>query len=521
MKLAKFIERIGDWNPQLLRELNGKFTNTSVTVILVAAGLFQALAVLWLFSGKVAAERFYSEFHALNWLLPFVAILGGIYALIADLNREQKCGTFEFIRSSPQSGKSIFLGKLLGVPSLVYLAVLSFVPLHLCLAIAIGASLGLLLAWYVTIGVFGYFCAIVTSLYILYGGKRAILFAALTSQPIMSAIGVYDRYLISAIAKQSWMTTEPPAYTWFYLPISNNIWLADLFSCVTLLTIGNWLWIAIDRKYINSIGTVIEKQDSYKINAIVQVWLIGFALPYLNSTSADGNFSTLCIFQSLGAFSIVWMIPLILPSYHSLHEWMRSWLDKYPDLRQFNWRDPELIQELIWHDRSPAVLAVLINLAIAALGWGGLALGTFIVSHNLYLYGQFMQGLAISTLLTLIYTIVVQQMSFQAQIKNSGVMALFFLVSFVTLLLGLMFTTSWHSDSNYKEIGCIVLLFSPFFWIGIAQLSLPTIGLTMLSQLWILLKLVKTFKHQLLNVNTMKISSLSNQYRFDPEQAKF
>ena len=279
MQLAKFIDRIGDWNPQLLRELNGKFTSTSVTVVLVAASLVQALTILWLFSGKVEDERFYSGFHALNWLMPFVAIVGGIYALISDINVEQKSGTFEFIRSSPQSGKSIFLGKLLGVPSLVYLTVLSFIPLHLGLAIAIGANLGLILAWYVTIGVCGYFCGIVTSLYILCGGKRAILFAALTSQPILSAIGIYDRYLTSAIANQSWMTIDPPAYTWFYLPISNNIWLADLFSCVTLLTLGNWLWIAIDRRYLNSAGTAIEKKDSYQITAIVSVVVNGVCAP--------------------------------------------------------------------------------------------------------------------------------------------------------------------------------------------------------------------------------------------------
>ncbi len=505
MKLAKFTERIGDWNPQLLREINGKFTNTSITVILVAASLVQALTVLWLFSGKVEDERFYSGFHALNWLLPTIAIVGGIYALITDINHERKSGTFEFIRSSPQSGKSIFHGKLLGVPSLVYLAILSFVPLHLSLALAIGANLGLMLAWYVTIGVFGYFCTIVTSLYILYGGNRAILFAALTSWPIISAIGVYDRYLTAAIGKQSWMTIDPPAYTWFYLPISNNIWLADLFSCVTLLTLSNWLWIAIDRKYLNSNSTVIEKQHSYQINAIVQVWLIGFALPHLNSTSADLNLMVLGIFQSLGAFSLVWLIPLILPSHKSLHEWMRSWLEKYPDRHRFNWRDPDLIQELMWHDRSPVILAVLINLAIAAICWGGLAIGTFIVSHNLDLCIKFMFGLAIATLLSLIYTIVAQQMVLQAQIKNSGILPLFLLMSLIPLIFGWMFMTSWQSHHLYKDIGCIGLLFSPFFWFGISQLSLLTIGITMLSQVWISMKFLRFFKHQLLRVGELQV----------------
>ena len=67
-----------------------------------------------------------------------------MYSLISDLNRERKSGTFDFIKLSPQSGRSIFIGKLIGVPSLVYLAILSFVPLHLGLALFSGASLGLM-----------------------------------------------------------------------------------------------------------------------------------------------------------------------------------------------------------------------------------------------------------------------------------------------------------------------------------------------------------------------------------------
>ena len=84
----------------------------------------------------------------------------------------------------------------------------------------------------------------------------------------------------------------------------------------------------------------------------------------------------------------------------------------------------------MWHDRSPAILAVLGNLAIAAIGWGGLAIGTFIVSHNLYLCTEFMLGLAIANLLTLMYTIGAHQLALQARINNSGIVP----TAFITVI---------------------------------------------------------------------------------------
>ena len=72
--------------------------------------------------------------------------------------------------------------------------------------------------------------------------------------------------------------------------------------------------------------------------------------------------------------------------------WIYSWQQKYADRQRFNWRDPELIRELIWDDRSPALLAMAINLAIAASMWGVLAIGALILSPNINLFGKFYHG---------------------------------------------------------------------------------------------------------------------------------
>ncbi|RQH23304.1 hypothetical protein D5R40_27115 [Okeania hirsuta] len=51
-----------------------------------------------------------------------VILIGGVYMLVADLAKEKRLGTLNFIRLSPQSIQKILLGKLLGVPILIYLA---------------------------------------------------------------------------------------------------------------------------------------------------------------------------------------------------------------------------------------------------------------------------------------------------------------------------------------------------------------------------------------------------------------
>ncbi len=510
MSLEKFSDRLGDWNPQLLREINGRFTSNSLTFILIASAIVQVLGGLWLVNGSPSEQRFVSGFQFLNWFLPIGAIFSGMYSLISDLNRERKSGTFDFIKSSPQSGSSIFLGKLIGVPSLVYLVILSIVPLHLGLALLSGASLGLMLLWYLTIGTIGYFCLVVTSLYALFGGKFAIVYALLFSQPISAILGLYNHYLSSVISENSWFTTKA-GVSWFYLPVTHNIWLFYIFTCCTLLTIASWLWTTIDRKYIDLTATTIEKKDSYIINIIFQLWLVGFVLPLMSSTAREGNFVMLSIFQTIGIVWLICLIPAILPSRRSLRSWIYSWQQKYADRQRFNWRDPELVRELIWDDRSPTFLAMGINLAIAASIWGVLAIGVLVLSPNVDLFTKFIVGVTIASILTLIYTVAVHLQCLRSQLRNSEVIPVIFLMSLLPLMCGFLLITGWSSSQIHTSIGQMLLLFSPFFWVGMAQLSYPAIALTAIAQLGILIGSLKVLKHQLLKFGELKMSPLSQQ----------
>jgi len=67
-------------------------------------------------------------------------VWGGSLMLFKDLKQEQRQGTFNLIRLSSRSARSIVIGKILGVPAQRYLFVVVAVPLHCFTGLAAGFS---------------------------------------------------------------------------------------------------------------------------------------------------------------------------------------------------------------------------------------------------------------------------------------------------------------------------------------------------------------------------------------------
>jgi hypothetical protein len=178
--IDRFIVTSGDWNAQLFRELKSRLTvkNFVITTIfsLLSQGWFLISALLKLPSGKPHDElsRYsqqycelnlsplplnssdichfsnsgsgYANGHidVINWsmwwadlftnlsgLMTVFLVVLGVYFLARDLRIEAKRGTLKFVQLSPQSAWGIFIGKILGVPILFYLAVGLAIPLQL------------------------------------------------------------------------------------------------------------------------------------------------------------------------------------------------------------------------------------------------------------------------------------------------------------------------------------------------------------------------------------------------------
>jgi hypothetical protein len=214
--MPNLIDRIGDWNPQLLRELKGRLKFFNVAIAVATSLLLQLVVFLYqlrdlpddkysltgtycrlretynqrynllgrqqnflsqqlnnyqqikpsnsailtnLKTQNQEATTVFDKFQEylsnnycpqndIDWQLwwrdhweymflsfsvvfVFTLLVAGTYLLINDLAKEETRGTLNFIRLSPQSETSILTGKLLGVPSLIYLVILVAVPLHL------------------------------------------------------------------------------------------------------------------------------------------------------------------------------------------------------------------------------------------------------------------------------------------------------------------------------------------------------------------------------------------------------
>jgi len=154
-------------NPQLFREIKGKISGKNIFIVSLFS-LFIQLFVVAVYFGRLPdiaekkeqysryctglRESKYAtkyvciqnmEVWKINWELfwhdifiisavasIFILLIIGIFMIIADLVKEEKTGTLNFIRLSPQSASGIFLGKILGVPILVYFFVGTILPLH-------------------------------------------------------------------------------------------------------------------------------------------------------------------------------------------------------------------------------------------------------------------------------------------------------------------------------------------------------------------------------------------------------
>lgn len=89
-------------------------------------------------------------FHTLTWIAMLLLLTIGSYWLVRDMAKEYRRGTFTLVRLSPQASRSILVGKVLGVPVLLYLAIALAVPLHLWTAIQGGVSIQTLMVVYLS-----------------------------------------------------------------------------------------------------------------------------------------------------------------------------------------------------------------------------------------------------------------------------------------------------------------------------------------------------------------------------------
>jgi len=359
-----WMNRLGDWNPQLLREYRGRIKMRSVIAAVALSAIAQVFFLL-IFSQEsylTSQEKWSNLCVSLTWILPYALFTVGSYYLVSDLTQEEKRGTLNFIRLSPYPASKILLGKLLGVPALPYLTIALFIPLHFVSALGAGISLLFMLSFYVLLIAGCIFCYSAAMLYGLVGSTSfglanrqtttAIAFTAiafLLVSPLFMFwnINVVWRSFSNLPISLSSNTDFP---SWFYIPLSSNAGFAHGFTLLNLGISTAIIWRILLRRFRQPRSTVLSKRQSYAISAYLEVFVLGFFLESTGLNVGGGAAEGFFMYVFTAILLLILMFG-ICPQRQALLDWLRY---------QSQGR-----QSLMWADKSPILLAILIHILIA------------------------------------------------------------------------------------------------------------------------------------------------------------
>jgi hypothetical protein len=477
----QILNQIGDWNPQLFRELKGKLKNRNLLICLAIALLAQIMFIAFFtlllpdtnapvnpnrgvsssfcFSQKevygdsnlcslplkINWEAWWLEqFLVLSWSLPsLIGAAAGAF-LVIDIAQESSRGTLNFIRLSPQSGRSILWGKLLGVPSLVYFLLLLIMPLHLVTAIGGGVSGYFLVSYYLMLSL-GFF--MLHSLAMLLG--LMVGSTGGTNQlPIVAGVAVGFLYL-GAIPSYmilnsvtTWAKFNRFIYTselgsdlqWFMISIAKNPWTANLFAIISVLIVSQAIWSALERKFNIANRQILSKRQAYICIVFFQLFILGFFVQNSSSFSLSGlnkNFEYkmmgLFLLNALSYIAFLTLIFTLTPQRQALLDWLR-----YRHLANSgNKNKRSLWQDLVWHENSPSVVAIGICSLISAIILLPWAVWDNQLQLNANLNTNILKVFISQILSFVILAIVYQSLVFWAKNKQQQIIAIVILLTLV------------------------------------------------------------------------------------------
>ncbi|NJO47219.1 MAG: hypothetical protein HC835_17270 [Oscillatoriales cyanobacterium RM2_1_1] len=344
-----------------------------------------AEAVNWVLWWK---DYWTEVFMALSVIGFFSLIVAGTYMLISDLATEERRGTLNFIRLSPQSHQGIFLGKLLGVPILLYLGIALMIPFHLFAGLSAEVPLseillfdGLVISSSIFFSSFALLFGMVTSWlgsFQAWLGSGAVFIGlmVMNAKPIETngfdwlnifSPSILLRYLVNRTGDSysyfPFGHHDVQNLEWFGFPIGAvGIFLA-IFALVHYGVWTAWIWQGLKRCFHTPTATVLSKADSYWITACFSLFNLGFAsqnFEFINQSKdyyVRDEYYAIALGFNLVLFSL--LIAALSPHRQDLQDWAR-----YRQEHQRVWQ--QRIRDLVLGDKSPAVLAIVLNLAIMA-----------------------------------------------------------------------------------------------------------------------------------------------------------
>lgn len=483
-------------------------------------------------------------FLSLSVIFIFTLLVAGSYLLINNLAQEERRGTLNFIRLSPQSEASILIGKMIGVPILVYLFTGLAIPFHIISGKAAGIAFSHIFSYYIAlIGacIFFFSAALLFGLATRFfggfqpwlGAGAVLMFLTFTFSTSYNSL-----YVDNAAA---WFSMFSPIYItkhlfpnllstrnyydkyntyktfselqFFHIPVGTS-----LFGVIGI-HIGNYalwtygIWQGLQRRFRNPNTAIINKNQSYWLVATLQVLMWGFTLqnfnnytpisPYNKPNSAyyDINYQVLQNLPWFMIFNLALLFGLMLvlaPQRQDIQDWARYRYQGGSSRK--GWRH-SLFGDLLLGEKSPSLVAIGINLLIITIPiaiWLILSLHLgqnrgYILDWIINDVGRFkaLIGVVMFITIMMIYTTIAQRMLIMKTSKRY-----FWAIGTV---IGLMyFPAMIFSMINLTpEKNAIPWLLSTFPWAGLANANTPTILMALFAEIAILVFLTMRLTRQI------------------------
>ncbi|MCG6133126.1 MAG: hypothetical protein MET45_00405 [Nostoc sp. LLA-1] len=501
---SHWLNQIGDWNPQLLREIKGRIKMRNILLAISISILGQFVLLIYDHSqlpsnnnlsypspNKYCTSQVFGEKPKclgdelgniiINWqlwyldvftwlsIIGFFALLvGGTYLLISDLSSEERRDTLNFIRLSPQSPQSILWGKMLGVPILLYVVVLLAIPLHLWLGFAAKIPSTMIFSFYILIfaACFFYYSGALlfgligswlggfqawlgsgTVLGFLIFSKEALNHNVASDNPLVFLKLINPCYLVPHSYVSSTYPSDNPLlseFHWFSKSIG-MVFFATVCFALLIYAIGSYfIWQSLQRCFRDSHITMLSKRQSYILTTCFAIITIGCANWQNLVFGQYYNYGTL--YENIAGLLLLnfglflYLIAALNPHRQTLQDWARYRHSYY--FQELG--NKSLIQDLIWGEKSPGTLAIALNAIIAITCLSGFVLVSQVdISNKIPAF----ISLAFCGTLAVTYALLVQILLFmkneQRLFWTTGVLGA---VIVLPLILSILFSQSGNNS---------------------------------------------------------------------------
>ena len=383
---SQWSDRLGQWNPQLLRELRGmnrKLMGVAAAVSFLASLLLVCTVSLQALEPALKTSAYGSilSLSRMMWML-VLAVAGA--SLAKNWEKEARLGTLTFLRLSPEPAGRILLGKLLGVPAPFFAAAVAWLPFHLFLTVKAGfSSMDWLVADGFSVALAGMTLTGFLTLSTLTERMNSVVGVVMAIALIPLIFSVFF-----GIALGDGGEVYPNGLRWFGVDLVHSSNRLLIWGTGVVLAVTASLWQVAKRRFTLPHGTPLARRHAYQFMGLFNILFLGFGLP-ITDVSNWGVYG----WAHLGQFWLLLQGLLLwgtMPNRQQLLDWARyrhfhrhvhpQSGDRPPTAsptgptRQSPWHR---LHPWIWHSGSPPFAVPLVNLAITVLIWSpwAIALG--------------------------------------------------------------------------------------------------------------------------------------------------